>query len=407
MNLTREQKDEILMGKSAYGLQILKPEEPQESVPNVQVNQASSLKPQPVKWLWDGWLPEGMLTIMAGQQAQGKTTICMGLAATVSSGGKFPDGQKSKAGNVLIWSGEDIPDVGLLPKLIAMGANCDNVYFVGDVLKDGEKHTFQPAKHMDMLLRTIERIGNVKLLIVDPIVSAVGGDDHKNNDVRKALQPIIDAAAISGMSVIGITHYRKGSQDSAAIERVMGSLAYTAAARSVLCVGKQENDNGGIDNILVRAKSSYAKNGDAFKYSIESKYLKQHDIYTTEILWSDYIEGEADNLLSVPSEYEKDNKSELDDAIEFIIENLTEITPSNDFMNDAKQLGISKRTMERARKELGVKPKKSDGKWYLCPSEKIRQMQDRQQGDQERQGCQRVKLGDVGGLDKNQQVIQH
>lgn len=264
--LTREQKDEILMGKDAHGIIHLRPEtkEPQEH--KLQVNQASSLNPEPVTWLWKDWLPEGMLTILAGQQAQGKTTICMAIAAMISSGGRYPDGEKAKQGNVLIWSGEDIPEVGLLPKLIAMGVNRDHVYFVGDIVKGGEKHTFQPAKHMDMLLEAIEGIGNVKLLIIDPIVSAVGGEDHKNNDVRRALQPIIDAAAISGMAVIGITHYRKGSQDSAAIERVMGSLAYTAAARSVWCVGKQENDNGGIDNILVRAKSSYSKNGGAFKY---------------------------------------------------------------------------------------------------------------------------------------------
>lgn len=398
--LTRAEKDEILMGKDAHGIIHLRPE-PQEPEPpehKLQVNCASSLNPEPVTWLWKDWLPEGMLTILAGQQAQGKTTICMAVAAMISSGGRYPDGEKAKQGNVLIWSGEDIPEVGLLPKLIAMGANRDHVYFVGDIVKNGEKHTFQPAKHMNMLLKAIEDIGNVKLLIIDPIVSAVGGDDHKNNDVRRALQPIIDAAAISGMAVIGITHYRKGSQDSAAIERVMGSLAYTAAARSVWCVGKQENESGGMDSILVRAKASYSQNGGAFKYSIASKYLEKEKIYTTEILWSDYIEGNPDDLLAVPTDNDRDNKSELDEAKEFIIENLTDITPSNDFMSDAKQLGLSKRTMERARKDLGVKPKKSDGKWYLIPSEKIKQMQDRQQDDQGGQDCQdrqTISLGNV------------
>ena len=165
-----------------------------------------------------------------------------------------------------------------------MGANLNNVFFVGDIIKGEDKLTFQPAKHMDMLLSAIHKIGNVRLLIIDPIVSAVGGDDHKNNDVRRSLQPIIDTAAKSGMAVIGITHYRKGSQDNAAIERVMGSLAYTASARSVWCVGKQANKSGGTDNILVRAKASYSKDGGGFKYSIESKHLKKEDIYTTEIL---------------------------------------------------------------------------------------------------------------------------
>lgn len=333
----------------------------------LQVTCASSLNVKPVTWLWDGWLPEGMLTILAGQQAQGKTTICMSIAAMISSGGRYPDGEKAKQGNVLIWSGEDIPEVGLLPKLAAMGANLDHVYFVGDIIKDGEKHTFQPDKHMDMLLEAIENIGNVKLLIIDPIVSAVGGDDHKNNDVRRALQPIIDTAAISGMSVIGITHYRKGSQDSAAIERVIGSLAYTAAARSVWCVGKLENENG-IDNILVRTKASYSQNGGAFKYSIESKHLEKEDIHTTGILWGGYIEGSPDDLLAAPTNKDEENVSAVDEAKEFIIEYLTDVTPSVEFMKDAKQAGISERTMKRARKALKVKAKKYEGKWYLYPS---------------------------------------
>jgi hypothetical protein len=396
-----------------------KPQSEPQSDEGLQVDKASMLRPQPVTWLWKEWLPEGMLTIVAGQQAQGKTTICMGIAATVSSGGRFPDGAKPRQGNVLIWSGEDIPEIGLIPKLMAMGADLDNVYFVGDMYSKGEKITFQPAKHMDALLRSIEKIGNVKLLIIDPIVSAVGGDDHKNNDVRRALQPIIDAAAISGMAVIGITHYRKGSAENAAIERVMGSLAYTAAARSVWCVGRQENSEGKSENILVRAKSSYSINGGGFKYTIQGKHLKKESLHTTEILWGEYIEGNPDDLLIEPSENDKENISALDKAKEFIVEYLTDITPSDEFMKDAMQAGISKRTMIRARDELGVEAKKSDGKWYLRPGEKIRRMRHILYGESleekqecqahlsERQDVQGGKLGTLGTLDKNQRLTGH
>ena len=45
------------------------------------------------------------------------------------------------------------------------------------------------------LRRKLAEIGDVRLLIVDPIVSAVMGDSHKNAEVRRSLQPLVDLAA--------------------------------------------------------------------------------------------------------------------------------------------------------------------------------------------------------------------
>ena len=45
--------------------------------------------------------------------------------------------------------------------------------------------------------------GEIKLLIVDPIVSAVAGDSHKNAEVRRGLQPLVDAGQKMGAAVLG------------------------------------------------------------------------------------------------------------------------------------------------------------------------------------------------------------
>jgi len=44
------------------------------------------------------------------------------------------------------------------------------------------------------LLKKLEEVGNVRLLIIDPIVSAVTGDSHKNAEVRRSLQSLVDLA---------------------------------------------------------------------------------------------------------------------------------------------------------------------------------------------------------------------
>ena len=63
-------------------------------LPIVQITCAANITPEPISWLWNGWLARGKLHIFAGQAGTGKTTIAIALAATVSLGGRFPDGSR-------------------------------------------------------------------------------------------------------------------------------------------------------------------------------------------------------------------------------------------------------------------------------------------------------------------------
>lgn len=75
----------------------------------VMLTCGADLTPEPISWLWPGWLAQGKLHILAGAPGQGKTTIAQSFAATVTTGGRWPDGHRCEPGNVLIWSGEDDP----------------------------------------------------------------------------------------------------------------------------------------------------------------------------------------------------------------------------------------------------------------------------------------------------------
>ncbi|MBC7377329.1 MAG: AAA family ATPase, partial [Burkholderiaceae bacterium] len=109
---------------------------------------AASLKPEPVSWLWREWLALGKLHILAGAPGQGKTTIALAFMATVTSGGRWPDGSRSPVGNVLMWSGEDDPADTLLPRLMAMGADVARVFFITGARIDNEVLAFDPARDM-------------------------------------------------------------------------------------------------------------------------------------------------------------------------------------------------------------------------------------------------------------------
>lgn len=81
----------------------------------------ADLTPEPVQWLWPEWLALGKFHLLAGGSGQGEATITMGMAATVTIGGRWPDGSRCAAGNVMIWSGEEDYTDTLLPRLIAAG----------------------------------------------------------------------------------------------------------------------------------------------------------------------------------------------------------------------------------------------------------------------------------------------
>lgn len=91
------------------------------SEPDVALICGDSVIVRPVRWLWNGWLAAGKFHLLGGQPGTGKTTIALDLAATVSSGKRWPDGTQAEAGYVVIWSGEDDPEDVLAPPLAGDG----------------------------------------------------------------------------------------------------------------------------------------------------------------------------------------------------------------------------------------------------------------------------------------------
>jgi hypothetical protein len=325
----------------------------------VNLISASAVKIKPIEWLWKGWLAKGKLHVFAGMAGTGKTTIALGLAATVSKGGRFPDGSLCPKGSVLIWSGEDAIDDTLTPRLIASGAELNKIAFVRDTtLTNFEKASFDPANHMDGLVRAARDMPDLALLILDPIVNAVAGDSHKNGEVRRSLQPIVEFGEKLNCAVLGITHFSKGTQSKEPLERVTGSLAFGALARLVLATAKiKDGDN--TKHIFCRAKSNIGEDSGGFEYD-----LKQTDIgnliYTSHIQWGQAVEGSARELLSDADEEEMDCAQLLED---FLADGMR---PAKEVFQACADAGFSKDQTNRAKRKLGIKPHKSSfgGGWY-------------------------------------------
>ncbi|UBB16438.1 AAA family ATPase [Comamonas odontotermitis] len=341
----------------------------------VILQRGTDLHPEPIRWLWQHWLALGKLHILAGAPGQGKTTLALAMAATVTMGGRWPDGTRVERGNILIWSGEDDPADTLLPRLLAAGADRDRCYFIqGAQSTDGKMQPFDPARDLDALRQAIAEIGGMRLLVVDPVVSAVTGDSHKNTEVRRALQPLVDLASECGCAVLGISHFSKGGQGSDPAQRVVGSVAFTAVARVVLVAAKVKSTETGEDaRILARAKSNIGPDDGGFEYHLEQTEPLP-GIEASRIAWGKAVDGTARDLLTDP---EDDSSAEdSNDICEMLKACLTADcwTPADEAQRSVLKAGFSKKQIWTASKKLGVVRKKGengarDGWYWRLPQD--------------------------------------
>ena len=332
----------------------------------VSLINAARIPIAPIRWLWSGWLAAGKIHVLAGAPGTGKTTVALALAATLSLGGRWPDGERAPTGNVMIWSGEDDPKDTLVPRLVAAGADLSRIDLITGYVDTQGTRAFDPARDT---LALDEHIASLEtppaLLILDPIVSAVGGDSHKNAEVRRGLQPLVDLAMLRGCAVMGISHFSKGSAGREPVERVTGSLAFGALARVVLVTARLPEREGG-GRLIARGKSNIGPDTGGFAYDLEVCDVEA-GIETTRILWGQALEGSARDLLGRSELTElPEEQTATREAMDWLADYLrTGPAKAKEVQREAREAGISEKALRTARERLDIKPTKSgfSGGW--------------------------------------------
>jgi putative DNA primase/helicase len=345
---------------------------PLPRIGEVELVRADQIRVTQIDWVWQDWLAAGKLHLLAGSPGTGKTTLSLSIAATITKSGPFPCGSQSSGGSVLMWTGEDDLADSIVPRFMACGGCPERLHFVkGTLGPDGETCPFDPAQHMDRLIAKAKTIEDLKLLILDPVVSAVTGDSHKNSETRRALQPLVEFAATVGAAVLGITHYSKGTAGRDPAERVTGSLAFVAVSRLVMVTAKPREE--GQRWRLVRAKSNIGPDGGGFEYDLVQAPLGD-GIYGQGVVWGHVLDGTARALLA---EVEAPDEPRAAPALEaaqtwlqqFLGTGAAAVTAIQKF---AAAMGHKWATVRRAADALGIVKKKDglDGGWtWRMPKE--------------------------------------
>jgi len=312
--------------------------------PAFQLKKASDVVIKPVRWLWPDWLARGKLHLLAGAAGCGKTTIALHLIAQLTRGGIWPDGSQAERGNAFVWSGEDSWVDTLAPRLLTAGADLSRVTYVqGD---------FDISLDIEKLAGMLEAAGGVDFLLIDPLVSALTGDSHKNAETRRALQPLADIAERLDCVVFGICHFNKHSAGREVVERLNGSVAMGAAARIVLAASK--SDDG---RLLARAKNNVGGDTGGFRFELAQEPVPGHDgLFASTVRWGGAVEGSARELLAeAEAPAEDEFGGSIGEACQFLVGLLADgPVPARVVRADAAGAGHAWRTCERAAKRLNI-----------------------------------------------------
>jgi putative DNA primase/helicase len=331
----------------------------------------ADIAPERIAWLWPGRIPAGKLTIIAGDPGLGKSLLTVDLAARISSGSNWPDGTENvEAGGVVILSAEDDPADTIRPRLDAADADVSRINLLQGVERydrENKRKTQRPVslqRDLDALEEAIGQTADCKLVIIDPINAYVGGgvDTHKDAELRTVLTPLCDLAAKTGAAIVAVSHLNKGS-NSPAIQRTMGSMAFVAAARSVWLVIRDPKEASGPRRLLLPVKANLGPDTGGLSCDVRTCPCGQ-----PILAWSaDPVCESADELLSFREDRRTSKPTPaLDEAKDWLREALADgPQPSKELFAEAKDCGISKVTLKRAKSELGIRAEKGgfDGGW--------------------------------------------
>jgi len=257
-----------------------------------------------------------------------------------------------------MWSGEDGVADTLLPRILAAGGDPSRVHFVHASHQDGKSRPFDPATDMPNLVKAARSIPGLKLLILDPVVSVITGDSHKNTETRRGLQPVVDLATDLDCAVLGISHLSKNTNGREPLERVAGSIAFGAVARVVLATVKPADTEA--RRRLVRAKSNLGPDTGGFEYELFSAPVPGHGFNAQRVEWGEVLEGSARDLMAV--EQPDETGGAATEAEVFLLDILKDGPVAQKEVKDAAAAhGHKLRTLERAKKSLGVTASKSKG----------------------------------------------
>lgn len=328
---------------------------------------------QPITWLWENWLPVGMISMLAARPGTGKSLVALDLCRRVIAGETWPDGslQTRPAASCIYVDAENVP--AILNKRAEewerWGMDRRRIYPVipdqdHDIVNLGDDH------YRDLLWDMAYRL-KPALIIVDSLRDILPAGESAVEDVRSTLAFLSNLAVQNSAAVLIVHHLRKGPQsgqmalfDNIDLDQVSGSGYIGGRARVIMGLTKVQTgpkpDKNGPRKIEV-VKTNLGEYPDDLGITFE-----QTPPVGLKLTWS----------ANAPQRYQE--PTERDGASEWLLAYLADASaPANpkEVVEAASEAGFSRATIYRAREGLKGEIVNSKGRkhpangWMLAGAE--------------------------------------
>lgn len=317
----------------------------------------SEIETEIVEWLWDPYVPLGKITLIEGDPGLGKTFLVLTLAAAVTHGFSLPDQHGRVArptghpGNVLYITAEDGIADTIRPRAEAAGADLQRFFAVTGWATTGQEQVNPFSFEQLPLLEQKIQDTQARLVILDPLQAFLGAhvDMFRPNEVRPLMMRLGMVLAMHRCSALLVRHWTKSPGGKAAY-RGQGSIDFTASARSVLIVGESPDDE--TRRIMAQSKNSLKPKGKSLGFSITDHGIE----------WCGTSDFDAESLSQMQPNKRQHQRRAASEWLKDYLYNGPAL--SRDIYAAAEAVGLSERTLNRAKSVLGVLSKQEQEGWY-------------------------------------------
>jgi len=166
-----------------------------------------------IEWLWQSWLPKGVVTMLAADPGVGKSMLALSVCKVILDGGLWFEGvheHQGNADNFVLWVECESGEPFHILRSKKLGVDTDRVYTMRAIGEDASTPALTSHKDKERLM-AIMALPNVPLVVVDSLSGAISGIDENTAEVGKVVQWLSEQAKRFGKSVLLIHHMNKSA----------------------------------------------------------------------------------------------------------------------------------------------------------------------------------------------------
>lgn len=275
---------------------------------------------QTARWFWEvaegGLIAHGELSVLAGRQSDGKSTLAYTMAAAATRG-RLPGCYHGLPVNVLVVNAEESAESVIKPRLIAARADLAKISQIKIQTESGHLRQVDLSEHLDDIEQVVTE-QDIRLVLMDPLTSRMGRTDQfKDGEVRGVLEPLVAMCQRLGVTAVGVMHVSK-QVSTDPLRMVMNSTAFTSVPRTVLFVQRDPEDRS--HRMLSQIKNNNGPELEAsLGFTIEGVRLPVTDqdgneVHSAHLIWD--AKADDRSAYDLLAEHQRKERKSIDGASE-------------------------------------------------------------------------------------------